>query len=385
MSPVEDHLKPHPSTLSGAPSSPRAPQERNRESLFWFAQIGFWSCVGLLQWFLLIPALRPDASLPDRWLVLITRVVTGALVSTGLRFVYARLANQPWSLRRILASGVVALILAAFAECLLFQGTLSMLASERVWPADRLTISFPLFVFHRIDVLTVWSLLFFSFFQVERVKSAELRAAEAETALRISELNRLEAQLQPHFLFNALTAILACRHDAQAVARVTNGLSEHLRYCLGRQGLVEPLGREIDALNHYLSVQHARFGPSLECRIDCTEEARAVPVPPMIVSPLLDNALKHGPLSSPDPLRIEIDCRVAGAALRVSVTNTGQWLEPGSRGRVGTGLANLRGRLKLHDFEGAELTCLPLEGSVRSSLVIPLRPARSIGTPEPTT
>lgn len=371
--------------LSEAASSPRAPREPNRESVFWLAQIGFWGFVGLLQWFLLIPALRPDASLPDRWLVLITRVVTGALVSTGLRFVYVRLSSQPWSLRQILASGVVALIVAAFVECLLFQGTLSMLASERVWPADRPTISFPLFVFHRIDVLTVWSLLFFGFFQVERVKSAELRAAEAETALRTSELNRLEAQLQPHFLFNALTAILACRHDGQAVARVTNALSEHLRYCLGRQGLIEPLGREIDALNHYLSVQHARFGSSLEYRIDCSEEARAVSVPPMIVSPLLDNALKHGPLSSPDPLRIEVDCRVSEAALQVSVTNTGQWLEPGSRGRVGTGLANLLGRLKLHDFEGAQLTCLPLEGCVRSRLVIPLRPATSFGNPELTT
>jgi hypothetical protein len=375
--------------LSSLVETGRAPQEpvvsSSWESAFWLAQLVFWGGVGLLQWFLLIPALRPDASPQDRWLVLATRVLTGAVVSTGLRWIYLWLTRQPWSLRRILAGGVAALFVAALLECLLFFGVLDSVVSVRGWSSRQETIPFPLVVFHRIDVLTVWSLLFFGFFQVERVKSAELRVAEAETALRTSELSHLEAQLQPHFLFNALTAILACRHDPAAVALVTNGLSEHLRYCLSRQGLIEPLGREIDALTHYLCVQQARFGPRLRCQIECSAEARQVPVPPMLVSPLLENALKYGPLSSPEPLEIEIDCRVSDGTLRVTVTNTGAWVEPGSQGRVGTGLANLRGRLRLNHLERASLVCGPLEDRVQARVTIPLHPQptqREVGSAE---
>jgi len=354
-----------------------------RELQFWLAQVLFWGMVGLLVGLFLVPILRPDATTVERWLVATNRVLSGMFVSTGLRWVYMSLAQQPWPLRRILYLGVLVLFFGALLECLLFQGGLWVLDSVAGWlEGARVITSIPLFVFHRIDILTVWSLLFIAFFQAEKAKSAEWRAAEAEASLRTSELNRLEAQLQPHFLFNALTAILACRHNPDAVARVTNGLSEHLRYCLGRQGLLEPLGREIDALEQYLHVQRARFGPDLDCAIDCTREAREVPVPPMIVSPLLDNALKHGPVSSPRPLRITVDCRVVAGMLQVTVTNTGSWIEPGSRGRTGTGLVNLRSRLKLYHLDQGGLTCEASGGEVRACVALPLATKTSAGSQE---
>lgn len=76
---------------------------------------------------------------------------------------------------------------------------------------------------YRVMVLGVGMLVFALGSQWQRVKSLELRTAEAEAALRTSELQRLEAQLHPHFLFNALTAVLACRHDPEAVASVAIG------------------------------------------------------------------------------------------------------------------------------------------------------------------
>ncbi len=362
------------SLFAGAPEPDWRGDETDRPELaFWLAQLLFWGVVGLAQGFVLVPYLRPDAIVSETWWVVIVRVVTGFFVSTGLRVAYRYLARQTWPLRRILFLGVLVLFLAAFLEYLLFLGGLVIVEALRGPLAGRSYFpSAPLVVFHRIDILTVWSLLFIAFFQAEKTKSAELRAAEAESTLRTSELHRLEAQLQPHFLFNALTAILACRHNPDDVARVTNGLSEHLRYCLGRQRLLEPLGREIDALEEYLHVQRARFGPNLECTIACTPEARAVPIPPMIVSPLLDNALKHGPVSSPRPLRIAVDCRVVDGMLQVIVTNTGAWIEEGSRGRVGTGLANLRGRLKLYHLEQAVLTCETTAAGVQACVTLPL-------------
>lgn len=348
---------------------PQAPELR-----FWLAQVVFWSAVTLLHSFVLIPFLRPTAP-PDlsRWVVL-NRLVTGLVVSSGLRVVYVYLARQDWPLRRILFRGVLTLFLAAILELTFFSGFMVVLNIYSPSPTGEyhVTAPVPVQLFHRIDVLTVWSLLYLGFFQAARVKSAELRVAEAESALRTSELNRLESQLQPHFLFNALTAILACRHDPAAVAQVTNGLSEHLRYCLGRQGLSEPLEREIDALTQYLHVQRARFGPNLVCTIDCTDEARAVPAPPMLVSPLLDNALKHGGASNSGPLHITVDCCVVDATLQVTVTNSGTWIVPGSRGRLGTGLANLRGRLQLQHGAQAQLICEAGEGQVRARISLPV-------------
>ncbi|MFN9375410.1 MAG: sensor histidine kinase [Planctomycetaceae bacterium] len=375
---------PRDSLFAGAPEPDRRGAEADRPELrFWLAQMLFWGVVGLTHGFVLVPYLRPDVIFSETWLVVIVRVVTGFLVSTGLRTVYRYLAQQTWPQRRILARGVLVLFLAAFLEYLLFQGGLLILvASHGPFKSRSHFAGMPLTVFHRIDILTVWSLLFIAFFQAEKTKSAELRAAEAESTLRTSELHRLEAQLQPHFLFNALTAILACRHNPDDVARVTNGLSEHLRYCLGRQRLLEPLGREIDALEEYLHVQRARFGPNLECTIACTPEARAVPIPPMIVSPLLDNALKHGPVSSPRPLRIAVDCRVVDGMLQVIVTNTGAWIEEGSRGRVGTGLANLRERLKLYHLEQAVLTCETTAAGVQACVTLPLSMMTSKTSPE---
>lgn len=276
--------------------------------------------------------------------------------------------------RRSVARIIVALVVAGTLEWWLFLAGVMLI--DRCRGTDTM-LFIPTSVYgisYRVMVLGIGMLVFVLGSQWQRMKSLELRTAEAEAALRTSELQRLEAQLQPHFLFNALTAVLACRHDPEAVASVTIGLSEHLRFCLSRQGALELLSREIDALEHYLTVQRARFGKTLDCRIDCTREARGVLVPPVIIEPLLDNALKHGAITSPAPLRIVVDCRMEGGTLVVTVDNSGAWIEPGADGRRGTGLANLRKRLDLLDFRDAVLESGPAGEGVRASLRLPLAP-----------
>lgn len=264
-----------------------------------------------------------------------------------------------------------ALAVAAAAEWVLFLGGVAV--ADRWLGGDTMAVvpAHPYGVLYRMVVLGVGTLVFAVVAQWRRVRALELRAAEAEVALRTSELTRLEAQLQPHFLFNALTAVLACRHDPEAVARVTIGLSEHLRSCLARRPTLAPLGGEIDALEHYLAVQRARFGKQLECRIECSAEARNVSVPPVIIEPLLDNALKHGSRSSTDPLRIVIDGRIEGETLVVTVENSGAWIEPEVDGRTGIGLANLRKRLELLGVPEARLEIGPMAGGVRARLRLP--------------
>ena len=360
------------------------PPRGTDENFFWLLAAAFLVVVGLIHaLFIGVALFHSVAAIPiahqssDKVGIIATaaiRMVTLLPAVALLRVLDQRfeLIGERGSAFRVLG----ALVGAGTVEWWLFLAGVRLVDWCR--GADVMTIipTSPYGISYRVMVLGGGKLLYALGSQWQRMKSLELRNAEAEAALRTSELQRLEAQLQPHFLFNALTAVLACRHDPEAVANVTIGLSEHLRFCLSRQGVIEPLSREIDALEHYLAVQRARFGKALDCRIECTEEAREALVPPVIVEPLLDNALKHGAITSPAPLRIVVDCRMEGSTLVVTVDNSGTWIEPGADGRQGTGLASLRRRLDLLDFREASLESGPAVDGVRAILRLPLARTR---------
>ena len=354
------------------------------ETFFWLLAAAFLVFAGLVHalfigvaLFQSVAAIPIALQSPDKIGMIATAVIrmVTLLPSVALLRVLDQrfgLVGQRGSAFRVLGAIVVVSIL----EWWLFLAGVRLVDWCRGADVMAIVPTYPFGISYRVAVLGVGMLLFALGSQWQRMKSLELRNAEAEAALRTSELQRLEAQLQPHFLFNALTAVLACRHDPEAVANVTIGLSEHLRFCLSRQGVLEPLSREIDALEHYLAVQRARFGKALDCRIECTEEAREALVPPVIVEPLLDNALKHGAITSPTPLRIVVDCRMERSTLVVTVDNSGTWIEPGADGRHGTGLANLRRRLNLLDFQEASLESGPAVDGVRAILRLPLARTR---------
>ena len=360
------------------------PPRGTDENFFWLLAAAFLVVVGLVHaLFIGVALFQSVAAIPiahqssDKVGIIATaaiRMVTLLPAVALLRVLDQRfgLIGERGSAVRVLG----ALVGVGTVEWWLFLAGVRLVDWCRGADAMAVVPTSPYGISYRVMVLGVGMLVYALGSQWQRMKSLELRNAEAEAALRTSELQRLEAQLQPHFLFNALTAVLACRHDPEAVAKVTIGLSEHLRFCLSRQGTLEPLSREIDALEHYLAVQRARFGKALDCRIECTEEAREALVPPVIVEPLLDNALKHGAITSPAPLRIVVDCRMEGSTLVVTVDNSGTWIEPGADGRHGTGLASLRRRLDLLDFREASLESGPAVDGVRAILRLPLARTR---------
>ena len=153
--------------------------------------------------------------------------------------------------------------------------------------------------------------------------AAELRATQAEVALRESELARLSQHVEPHFLFNALSAVLACRHEPDAVEAVTASLSEYLRFCLARGKDLEPLAHELDATEQLLSVHEARFEEDLRCSVGASPAARRIAVPPMVVAPLLDNALKFARQTSEPPWEISVTARMTDDRLILTVANSG--------------------------------------------------------------
>lgn len=132
--------------------------------------------------------------------------------------------------------------------------------------------------------------------RLRAARERELRTARLEGSLARAELRSLRLQLQPHFLFNALNTISSTMYEDPAAAdEMIDRLAELLRASLRTAQVEEvPLAVELEALDAYLGLMKARFGERLEVVLDVDPEARDALVPPMLLQPLVENAVRHG-------------------------------------------------------------------------------------------
>ena len=162
----------------------------------------------------------------------------------------------------------------------------------------------------------------------------------------------MRAQLDPHFLFNALNAIASLIHTHPARAdEAVEQLAEVFRYTLRRSDSEwAPLDQELTFARAYLDVEQARFGQRLTCTIDSDHFSPAPLIPSMLLQTLLENAVKHGVSQVREPGRIDVVVRTTGGKVTVEVRNTGPTVEHRTTPRDGEGfgLHNVRERLKGH-------------------------------------
>jgi hypothetical protein len=304
-------------------------------------------------------AFKPDEPMP--WLPVALRVVTGFVVSSlvYLLFETPRLQSLPRKVRWPLMVGVAVAALAASILLLIGGGV----GGPTNWTRE--TTLGPLVP--RLIAAAAWCFIIFGLELIEDLYRAkillaeneatamdlELRMLKAEAEARTFELRQLQAQMNPHFLFNALNAVAASKDDPEAVESVTRDLADYLRFTLDEAREFEPLSRELQALEKYLAVQQARFGDSLVCRFSCDRAAHAVIVPPMLIQPILENALHYGAQTSSMPLRVSVTAKVVDGWLEVEVANTGRWVPPDNTRSPSTGIRTLRKRLALLVDEAA--------------------------------
>jgi hypothetical protein len=341
--------------------------------LFWLAQGLYFGYVTLALLVIKMTVLDRLVGAEQANRAIVVRLSILAIDVMLLAFIY----RQP-AFRRI--TGTLPLAAATGVACLLvaaFDGVVSGLVIHTFFPPIVPVLEeYPLLsATHRITPCVVWSVVHFALQQRRTSRLASRRAIEMELALRHSELERLGRQIEPHFLFNALSAVLACRHDPEAVEAVTTALADYLRFCLSRHGGPEPLANELDAIELLLSVHEARFRGTLTCRVTSDPAARRMAVPPLLLGPLVDNALKYGARTSPEPRSVVVEARVIGGQLVVEVNNSGSWVDP-SANRPGTGLASLRRRLELAGVEH-RLDIEAREGSVSARVTLP-----AVGLPD---
>jgi signal transduction histidine kinase len=174
-----------------------------------------------------------------------------------------------------------------------------------------------------------------------------LRVAHLEGSLARAQLQNLHAQLQPHFLFNALNTISSVMYDDVARAdRMISSLSELLRASLRASRSQQiPLAEELSVLDRYLELMRARFGDRLAVEVAVDEELRSALVPAMVLQPIVENAMQHGAPPPPEPARIMIRASRDGDGLVLEVRDNGPGLRGDPLGR-GVGLTNTADRLR---------------------------------------
>lgn len=183
-----------------------------------------------------------------------------------------------------------------------------------------------------------------------QVREEAVRASQLEAQLAQAQLALLRSQLRPHFLFNTLHAISALMHrDVEAADRMVGQLSELLRASLERDGRQEvPLSEELELLTPYLDIERTRFSDRLQVEVDVAPEARDALVPPLLLQPLVENAIRHGIAPRRGPGRVWVRATRSGERLAVEVRDDG--VGPPSSGveglREGIGLGSTRARLE---------------------------------------
>jgi LytS/YehU family sensor histidine kinase len=183
---------------------------------------------------------------------------------------------------------------------------------------------------------------------------------ELELSANRLELKALRAQVNPHFLFNALNTIagLIPRFPARAQQTIEQ-LAEVFRFTLRRMDREwVRLEEEMEAVRAYLDVEQARFGNRLQYRIEMSEAAGRTRIPAMIVQTLVENAVKHGISVHSTPGLIEVTVLTTDARITVEVRDTGPGFRPRADrtpAEAGHGLRNIRDRLRGYFGDDAQL------------------------------
>lgn len=199
----------------------------------------------------------------------------------------------------------------------------------------------------------------------------------AEATARLAEL---QSRIRPHFLFNTLnTALALVRLDPTRAEGVLEDLSELFRVALSEGGESTTLAGEIDLARRYLAIEQIRFGDRLKVQWDLDSAAGSARVPPLLLQPLVENAVHHGVEPGEQGGLVRIRTRVLGGRVQVSIVNT----VPSSPPRPGHGMAlrNVKERLRLmHDVASQFETRLH-EGVFRVQITLPLGVATESSLP----
>ena len=215
--------------------------------------------------------------------------------------------------------------------------------------------------FHRLELRNV-----------QAMRAAEIDRLALDREMTEARLQVMQAQIEPHFLFNTLANVRRLyQTDVATGSRMMDNLMRYLEVALPRMRQSQSsVDREVSLVEAYLGVQAVRMGRRLSFELGIPPDLRTLSLPPMMLLTLVENAIKHGLNPLPEGGRIVISAQRDGDHLRLEVRDDGRGFRDSSG--AGTGLANIRARLALLHAESATLLLTEnAERGVTSTLVLP--------------
>jgi hypothetical protein len=228
------------------------------------------------------------------------------------------------------------------------------------------------YLFNFMKPLAIWMLIYFFFQYSKKQLVMERENNQLERAIQETEGKVLRAQMNPHFVFNALNSIRALITEDPAKAKKgINQLSKLLRSSLltERKKTIS-IAEELDTILDYLNLEKIRYEERLAWKIEVPKEISQAQIPPMLLQTLVENAIKHGIAHSSKEGLIQIKGEMASEMIHLQVINPGHLKTKGES--TGIGLVNSQNRLQLLFGETAHIDLKPLDKNhVLASVTIP--------------
>lgn len=365
-----------------------SPQMRQRIKLIAGVWLG-WTVVGLVYIIQdMVPRLYRGGAVP--WKYVFVGWMTGMYVCAALTPAVLWLGNR-WSIERRVSNAAWHLCFSVVFSILASTFEVPFLLLLGVFPAPppppslvmgvKIMLSFGL----QGGIVRYWAVIalqaLYRSQQNAKIREREalelkVKASELAQQLATAQLSSLKMQLQPHFLFNTLGAIMVLiqqQKTAQAEGMVEK-LGDLLRLTLDDVEAQEvPLWRELEFLRLYLSIEQVRFEDRLRVRIAETALSEVL-VPHMVLQPIVENAIRHGLGQSEEAVTVEVMATSSNGTLNLVVSDDGPGLVSHGSGRTGIGLTNIRNRLARLYGESAQLVLEPGDGrGVRVTITLPMR------------
>ncbi len=319
--------------------------KQQSHSWFWLVQLLAWLFVGLVNFSTqyISGSFRPGVVLLN-----LVGVSVGGLLVTSLYRIY----TQRKTLNFKLSPGrfMMMLFSASFLQAILWLMFI-LVISIPFLTAYHIKIFHLLFnLFPLMGMATVWTLCYLGYHLIRRYHHSEVEKWRMEAEVQKAQLGALKAQINPHFMFNALNNIRAQILEDPALARVTlTKFSEIFRYTLQHSdSRTVHIETELEILNQYLELLKLQYENRLEYSINADSSVMQEKIPPMMLQLLVENAIKHGISISETGGKIIVDINLCDSKLLIAVRNTGSLNKKNMlEDSLGIGLQNIKERLKL--------------------------------------
>ncbi len=223
-------------------------------------------------------------------------------------------------------------------------------------------------------IMLAWSMLYFGIKLWFDFSQEKERTQKAEYLAQAARLQLLRYQINPHFLFNSFSSLRALIRSNQDLAvDMVGKIAEFYRYSLlMKNNITVPLITEIEAIKNYTEIEKIRFADNIEFTYNIDKPAESYLIPPFLIHPLIDNAIKYGMKTSKLPLKIFLTVTLIKNDLFIEVKNTGELIKPevDSPDSTKTGLQNINERLNLVYPNRSKFSIFELENFVVIQITI---------------